>query len=318
MNNNNIAYAFSYISVLIIMIMYFIVIKNYLKRDINEKFNLSSSTINHDNSFKYMASNTSIMYNNTGELPWNRHMINSSIPYDINIKKEAENVYYFEYNNETYTNKLKELFKSNCEEIIIAVEGNKWEDWVNPKKLKDTILKNKLLTYYYKIMEFIEDKLKNSAIMDLQGYDKKVKIQIVHDIMLRYRINSNDNNYIMFDIDMILYRSGKFQGKHVKLVIITDGNVINVILAKIIGVISEDKIVLHPYHGYDFMNSTKFNQFIPMKYGTVDTDVKTSRDNTFELSDEYMNSEIEKIMYNKLLAENIPEDIDISNNNYNI
>ena len=50
----------------------------------------------------------------------------------------------------------------------------------------------------------------------------------------------------------------------------------------------------------------------------IDTDVKASRDNAFELSDEYMNSEIEKIMYNKLLAENIPEDIDISNNNYHI
>ena len=154
--------------------------------------------------------------------------------------------------------------------------------------------------------------------MDLPGYDKKIKIQVVHDVMLRYRINSDDSNYIMYDIDMILYRSGKFQGKHVKLVVITDGNAINIILAKIIGVISEDRIVLHPYRGYDFMNSTKFNQFVPMKYGMIDTDVKASRDNAFEISDEYMNSEIEKIMYNKLLAENIPEDIDISNNNYHI
>jgi hypothetical protein len=236
------------------------------------------------------------MYNNTGELPWNRHLINSSIPYDIEIKTEAENVYYFEYDNETYTNKLKELFKSNCEEIIIAVEGNKWNNWENPKKLNDQLLKDKLLS----------------------GYDKKIKIQVVHDVMLRYRINSDDSNYIMYDIDMILYRSGKFQGKHVKLVVITDGNAINIILAKIIGVISEDRIVLHPYRGYDFMNSTKFNQFVPMKYGMIDTDVKASRDNAFEISDEYMNSEIEKIMYNKLLAENIPEDIDISNNNYHI
>jgi len=298
--------------------MYFVIIKNYLNSESIENFSLTSSSVNYDNPFKYRASNTRIMYNNTGELPWNRHLINSSIPYDIEIKREAENVYYYEYDNETYANKLKELFKSNCEELIIAVEGNVWNDWENPKKLNDQLLKNKLLSYYDKIMEFIENRLKTSQIMDLPGYDKKIKIQIVHDIMLRYRINYDNNKYIMFDIDMILYRPGKFQGKHVKLVVITDGNRINIILAKIIGVISEDRIVLHPYRGYDFMNSTKFNQYVPMKYGMIDTDVKASRDNAFELSDEYMNSEIEKIMYNKLLAENIPEDIDISNNNYHI
>lgn len=318
MSNNNIACAFSYISIVIIVIMYFVIIKNYLNSESIENFSLTSSSVNYDNPFKYRASNTRIMYNNTGELPWNRHLINSSIPYDIEIKTEAENVYYYEYDNETYANKLKELFKSNCEELIIAVEGNVWNDWENPKKLNDQLLKNKLLSYYDKIMEFIENRLKTSQIMDLPGYDKKIKIQIVHDIMLRYRINYDNNNYIMFDIDMILYRPGKFQGKHVKLVVITDGNAINIILAKIIGVISEDRIVLHPYRGYDFMNSTKFNQYVPMKYGMIDTDVKASRDNAFELSDEYMNSEIEKIMYNKLLVENIPEDIDISNNNYHI
>lgn len=318
MSNNNIACAFSYISIVIIVIMYFVIIKNYLNSESIENFSLTSSSVNYDNPFKYRASNTRIMYNNTGELPWNRHLINSSIPYDIEIKREAENVYYYEYDNETYANKLKELFKSNCEELIIAVEGNVWNDWENPKKLNDQLLKNKLLSYYDKIMEFIENRLKTSQIMDLPGYDKKIKIQIVHDIMLRYRINYDNNKYIMFDIDMILYRPGKFQGKHVKLVVITDGNRINIILAKIIGVISEDRIVLHPYRGYDFMNSTKFNQYVPMKYGMIDTDVKASRDNAFELSDEYMNSEIEKIMYNKLLAENIPEDIDISNNNYHI
>ena len=93
MSNNNIAYAFSYISVVIIMIMYFIIVKNYLNSESIEKFSLTSSSVNYDNLFKYRASNTRIMYNNTGELPWNRHLINSSIPYDIEIKTEAENVY---------------------------------------------------------------------------------------------------------------------------------------------------------------------------------------------------------------------------------
>jgi hypothetical protein len=64
------------------------------------------------------------------------------------------------------------------------------------------------------------------------------------------------------------------------------------------------------------MNNNEFNQFVPMKYGMVDTDTKNSRKNTFDINDSYLDKELEDIMYKKLLEENIPEDVDISNNNY--
>ena len=255
------------------------------------------------------------MYENTGEYPWNRHTINSSIPYDVNIKKEAVNVYYYEFDNNTFNSKLKEVFKSNCEELIIAVEGSEWNNWINPKTLKDTNEKNILKSYYDKIFEFAIKRL-NSPIMNLPGEDKKQKIQIVHDIMLRYRKHKLYPSYYMFDIDMILYRAGKFQGKHIKLVAITNGTIINVILANIVGVVSEDNIVIYPYTSYDKLNITDYHQFIPLKYGTVENDTKNSSENTFNISDKYMNSEVESIMYKKLLEENIPEDVDISNNNF--
>ena len=152
--------------------------------------------------------------------------------------------------------------------------------------------------------------------MDLPSEDKKHKIQIVHDIMLRYRKHKVYPSYYMFDIDMILYRAGKFQGKHVKLVAITNGTIINVILVKIVGVVSEDNIVIYPYTSFDKLNITEYQQFIPSKYGVIESDTKNSSENTFNVSDAYMNSEIETIMYKKLLEENIPEDVDISNNNF--
>lgn len=297
--------------------MYFIVIQKYINSNKTvENFNMNESTIRYNNLFKYKPSNARIMYNNTGELPWNRHIINSSIPYDIDIKPEAQNVYYYEFDNKTYAEKLKKLFKNNCEEIIIAVEGNEWTNWINPKTLDDEIIKSKLVFHYNKILEIITTSLNEDGIMDLPGYDEKRDIQVVHDIMLRYRTNIKKSNYLMFDIDMILYRSGKFQGKHVKVVAVSNGFTVNIIMVKVIGVIAEDKIVLHPYRAYDIMNKNDFNQYVPMKYGTVDSDVKTSQENTFELSDDYMNSEIEDLLYKKLLEENIPEDIDKSNNNY--
>lgn len=297
--------------------MYFIVIQKYINSNKTvENFNMNESTIRYNNLFKYKPSNARIMYNNTGELPWNRHIINSSIPYDIDIKPEAQNVYYYEFDNKTYAEKLKKLFKNNCEEIIIAVEGNEWTNWINPKTLDDEIIKSKLVFHYNKILEIITTSLNEDGIMDLPGYDEKREIQVVHDIMLRYRTNIKKSNYLMFDIDMILYRSGKFQGKHVKVVAVSNGFTVNIIMVKVIGVIAEDKIVLHPYRAYDIMNKNNFNQYVPMKYGTVDSDVKTSQENTFEVNDDYMNSEIENLLYKKLLEENIPEDIDKSNNNY--
>jgi len=317
MNNNYITCSFNLISIIIVIIMYFIVIQKYINSDKTvENFNMNESNIRHNNLFKYKPSNVRIMYNNTGELPWNRHIINSSIPYDIDIKPEAQNVYYYEFDNKTYTENLKKVFKNNCEEIIIAVEGNEWTNWINPKTLDDEIMKSKLVFNYNKILDIIKTSLNEDSTMDLPGYDEKRDIQVVHDIMLRYRTNIKNSNYFMFDIDTILYRSGKFQGKHVKLVAVSNGYTVNIIMVKVIGVISEDKIVLHPYRGYDIMNKNDFNQYVPMKYGTVDSDVKNSQENTFEVNDDYMNSEIENLLYKKLLEENIPEDIDVSNNNY--
>ena len=280
-----------------------------------EKFNQNTGIVDYNNQAKYKPYNIRMMYENTGEYPWNRHSINSSIPYDVNIKKEAINVYYYEFDNSTFNDKLKEVFKSKCEELIIAVEGSEWNSWKNPKTLRDTSEKNKLKSYYDTMFNFIVKKLQ-SPIMDLPGEDKKQKMQVVHDIMLRYRTHRVYSSYYMFDMDMILYRAGKFQGKHVKLVVITNGTIINVILARIVGVVSEDNIVIYPYTSFDKLNTTEYQQFIPSQYGTVESDTKNSLENTFNVSDSYMNSEIETIMYKKLLEENIPEDVDISNNNF--
>ncbi len=303
------------VSVLLIVAIFSIIINQYFLLINIEKFNQNTDIIDYDNQFKYKPYNIRLMYENTGEYPWNRHTINSSIPYDVNIKKEAVNVYYYEFDNATYNNKLKEVFKSNCEELIIAVEGSEWNNWQNPKKLSETNEKNKLKAYYDNIYAFAIKRL-NGSIMDLPGEDKKKKIQIVHDIMLRYRKHKTNTSYYMFDIDMILYREGKFQGKHIKFVAITNGINVNIILAKVIGVVSEDNIVIYPYTSYDKLNTIDFNQFIPLKYGMIQSDTRGSSENTFNISDTYMNSEVENIMYKKLLEETIPEDIDISNNNF--
>jgi hypothetical protein len=179
MNYSNIIILYNILSIILIVVIFFLVIKRYLKdteKNI-ETFNMNSDAINYENRFKYLPSNTRIMYENTGEYPWNRHIINSSIPYDVNVKKEAVNVYYYEFDNNTYDEKLKEVFHNNCNELIIATEGNNWSNWMQPKLEKDNVKIELLLNYYKKIYKFIDEKLNNSKIMDLPGKDAKQKIQ---------------------------------------------------------------------------------------------------------------------------------------------
>ena len=284
---------------------------NLIQDDSVDKFT------NYNNDFKYKPSNTRILYRNVGELPWNRHSINSSIPFDIKVKKEAENAYYYEFDNTTYNEKLKEIFKSNCEELIIAVDGTNWSKWKNRKIVEDKKEIDKLLKYYNIIFDDIYKKLNTSNAMNLPGNQNNRKIQIVHDLVNRYRINLDDQKHYMFDIEMIFYREGKLQGKHVKFVAITDGSNVNIILSKIIGVVNEDNIVLYPYVGSDNMNNFDFDVFIPEANVLKETENKITDYDTFDkLKDEIVYSEIEDIMYKKLLEDYNTEDVDINNNNY--
>jgi hypothetical protein len=230
------------------------------------------------------------------------------VPYDVNIS--AENVFYYEFDNDTYNKKLKEIFESSCEELIIATEGNKWTKWMNPKT-KDMKEQSKLTTYYNIILSIIHKKLNSSKIMHLTGDKPQKEIQIVHDLMKRYRQNITDKEYYLFDIELICYREGKFHGKHIKLYVVSNGKRVNVIAMKIIGVISEDNIVLYPYVGSDTLNNIGFDIFIP------EGDILDKKKNLGDtIIAENMDLEIENIMYKKLVEDYDSEDTDVKNITY--
>ena len=111
------------ISILLILTVFNFIMYQYLTIDkdilntnvattVVEKFNQDTGVIDYNNESKYKPYNIRLMYENTGEYPWNRHSINSSIPYDVNIKREAVNVYYYEFDNETFNDKLKQVLKA--------------------------------------------------------------------------------------------------------------------------------------------------------------------------------------------------------------
>jgi len=298
-----------FIIVIAVIIIFSLLFKNYLIHYIFDDLSSSviqESFINQDNMIK--PYNTRISYINIGDEPWNRHSITSSVPYDINVS--TENAFYYEFDNDTYNMKLKEIFKSNCEELIIATEGNKWTKWMNPKT-KDMKEKSKLTTYYNIILSIIHDKLNSSKIMHLSGDNPQKEIQIVHDLMKRYRQNITNKEYYLFDIELICYREGKFHGKHIKLYVVSNGKQVNVIAMKIIGVISEDNIVLYPYVGNDTLNNIGFDIFIPE--GDIIEKKKNIGDTIIA---ENMDLEIESIMYKKLIEDYDSESTDVNNISY--
>lgn len=292
------------IIVVLSIIIFFFIIKFFTLYD-----NKTENFANY-NDDEYKPSNTRILYTNTGIYPWDRHTISSSIPYDIKLKKELTNVYYYEYDNETYNTKLQELYKSKREDIIIAVEGSSWSKWLNPKNLTKKN-KDNLVKYYEYIYNYFENKL-NNGIMNLEGKDKNHKIQIVHDLMKRYKTNKQDYSFFLFEIEMILYREGKLQGKHIKLIAITNYKIINIIDIRIVGVVSEDNIVLFPYVANDTIKNDTFDIFIPeeriLKY------TNEIQDNDLNIYDTNTNKELDDILYKKIINEYNYEDDDMSNN----
>lgn len=294
---------------IIVLVIFAIVFKYYVldyllipKHYDNEGF----TDVNDDDVIKPV--NTRISYYNIGEYPWNRHTIISSIPYDIKSKEDAPNAPYFEMDNETYNQKLKDVFQSSNEQLIVALEGSKWSNWINPRSIENKQVLDRLNKYYSTITGVINEHLNR---MPTDGVNKK--IQVVHDLMRKYKYNKSNNDYYLFDIEMIFYREGKIQGKHIKCYAITNGKEVYIIVIKIIGVISEDNIMLFPYVANDTLNSLEFDIFIPEQQ-MDDVRKKADIDST---NDAIVKRELENILYQKLIDNYNYEETDISNNSYN-
>jgi hypothetical protein len=202
------------------------------------------------------------------------------------MKNNKSNLY--EYGNEEYEKKLKEIFDVSLNNSITIIESNEWSNWIKPN-----ILINQ---YYNNIYKFIYNKINNS---DLLVLPEKINndIMIQNDKLIRIKKNKEDYSYYMFDIEMVLYRNNKPLGKHCKFIVVSNNVEINVIFVKIIGVINEAELMQTNIQAYN--QSNNYDNFIPNKF------IKISKPNMnsyiYEGNDKLLNSEIEYNIYNKLL-----------------
>ena len=196
----------------------------------------------------YPGYNSILNYKNESDKVEDRHPIYNSMV--LNLKNKIKKAHNYEYENNLYQESLNNTF--NVKKANINYSKYTEEQPLNrvlPQNIEDA---------YIKAVEYISDSIKNSVHFDLPDGTLQVinPIQVVHDTLLSYRVHKSiPNNYIL-NMDLVLYREGKYQGKHVNFVVLVEKNKqweINVKSTKVVGIVFEDKIGLHPVIGNDVL-----------------------------------------------------------------
>ena len=182
-------------------------------------------------------------YTNRNEYSWERNNIQSSIPYDIIIKNDKNNLY--DYGNDEINEKLEKICEIDNIKIIKMIEGIKWSKWYKPD--------NYLMDYYNKFILLFTNIIQNE-IFDLP--DNSIdKYQIYQHKLIKYKYNINSSTIVLLNVELIIFRKNRPLAKHLKILVITNGIYYNIILAKVIGVIKECDL----NNNNDLTNLTTYN-----------------------------------------------------------
>jgi hypothetical protein len=126
---------------------------------------------------------------------------------------------------------------------------------------------------------------------DLPNDDNKY--QIKNQNLKRYKASNNEDT-LLLDIELLIYRKNKPLARHLKILVITNGIYNNVIFAKVIGVINEFNLT----NKYETLGNDNYIEFEPeFKYKY---DMNSF---IYDTNEKLVHSEIEYNLYNKLLKE---------------
>lgn len=190
-----------------------------------------------------VAKNDAIDLTNTGNNPWERHPI-ASVPYlqlqpafQRGLRHHA-NAAYFEMDNYEFDIAMQKAFALPCGQFKQQMQ----QGWGTMQSPAMTNVPDALKAEYPKMIAFLQNALRDSKHLS--------DIQIVHDRWLGYATSSQNNNVFMVRLEALLYRLGKFQGKHVTMTVVIDLNVeknkYTVVQTNVEGVVSEDVIGMFP------------------------------------------------------------------------
>ena len=283
------------IVIIILLILFYLLMSNNIETfvDIYDDNANANDNHNHKNS-------NGKNYINKNEYSMDRFNINSSIPYDIIITNDKNQLY--EYGNDEIDEKLMKICDIDNIKIIKMIEGIKWSKWYKP----NTYLND----YYYKFILFFRDIIENE-IFDLPSdNNKNDKYEINEHKFISYKYNTNSSKTILLNVEMIIYRKNRPLAKHLKILVITNGIYYNIILAKVIGVIKEcdlNKDNKNNIDTYDNINSNFYEYKINDDYDErYISKFKLNYDMNnflFDNNEKLEHSRIEYNMYNKLFKD---------------
>lgn len=211
--------------------------------------------------------NDDLQYDNQGNKPWQHHDVQGSLPVDHVVK--FNKAYYYEYDNKKYTDRLKTALAVPCSLLADAVNDSSWsipyslnqENRENLDSNATQEVTQEVNDAYKACIENVATKLNKSPAMVLPGYIDKTEedgsassadIQVVHDIMKSYRKHLKEKSMYLVEMELLLYRENKFEGKHIKLSctakFLPNKKVwfTNAVAVDLIGVVPEDQIALFP------------------------------------------------------------------------
>jgi len=226
-------------------------------------------------------------YTNTNEISLEYNKIYSQLPYDIKIKNE--NSSYYDYENDELNERFKQVFKIDYKKQINLIDGITWSKW---NGYNEIVHKQILKDFYDKILSDFKLGLKNKKF---KLPNNNNNFEIIKHTLNRYKIDSNNLDNYLLDIDILIYRKNKPLARHLKVLAVCNNIYVNFLMVKIIGVINECQL-------YDniktFADTSSFSEFIPEKKIVYDM-------NSFiyDTNERLVHSEIEYNLYNKILKD---------------
>jgi len=195
-----------------------------------------------------------------------------------------------------FKNKLNNIFNinDNIKTLINISENIKWSNWITANYLHNNI--------YKKFIKFIA----NIIVF----YD----IKIIHSILKNIKINYNNKNNILLNIDLLLH-DNTINAKHSNILVYYNNDKFFIIYINIIGVITEFDIRNNTYLK-DINIENSFNNISNITNNTKNFNKYISCDNSETITDEYVDTFIKQYLLNNIDSNiyNVNDLIDIKKN----
>lgn len=222
-------------------------------------------------------SNNCIYYNGISDHNYKPLYFIDSIPSN-DLTYHNNSMYNAEYNDIEYKKKLYNILNiyNNIDVLLKITDLIKWSEWIDPTK-KIYNLYKKFIIYFNKTIE---------------QYD----IKNIYSIFKYFKYNLNNENNLLFNIDVLLYRDCKIYGKHINLIVYYNNDNFYIINLDIIGNVQEYNIMNNEY-----LKDINLDNYVNHKNKYIIPKISCNNcDTEYTIKDNYVNSEIEKILINKL------------------